>query len=200
MKNINFLIAGVGGQGTVLSGDIMAEVGMEAGFDSKKSDILGLAIRSGSVVSHIRWGEKVNAPMSMTGDVDYFVAFEPMESLRMLEYLKSDSKVIVNTYKIPPIAVTTGQAEYPSEEKILDVLNQNAAEVYSLNATEKALEAGNVKAVNVYMLGMLSSLLDVPADIWEKVISRYVPAKFLDVNIKAFRAAREVFAASGDKK
>ena len=88
MNNINFLIVGVGGQGTVLSGDIIAEVGMESGLDSKKSDVLGLAIRSGSVVSHIRWGKKVNAPMSMRGQVDYLVAFEPLESLRMLEYLK----------------------------------------------------------------------------------------------------------------
>jgi indolepyruvate ferredoxin oxidoreductase beta subunit len=192
MNNINFLIVGVGGQGTVLSGDIIAEVGMESGLDSKKSDVLGLAIRSGSVVSHIRWGKKVNAPMSMRGQVDYLVAFEPLESLRMLEYLKPGSTVIVNEYKIPPVAVTTGQIQYPTDEEIRTSLDEAAEKVHLFNATQKAQEFGNVKAVNILLLGALSSLLDVSTSIWEGVITKYVPKRYLDVNVRAFKAGREL--------
>jgi len=192
MNNINFLIVGVGGQGTVLSGDIIAEVGMESALDSKKSDVLGLAIRSGSVVSHIRWGKKVNAPMSMRGEVDYLVAFEPLESLRMLEYLKPGSTVIVNEYEIPPVAVSTGQIQYPTDEEIRTSLDEAAEKVFLFNATQKAQELGNVKAVNILLLGALSSLLEVSPSIWEGVISKYVPERYLDVNISAFKAGREL--------
>jgi len=194
MKDVNFLIVGVGGQGTVLSGDIIAEVGMEAGLDAKKSDVLGLAIRSGSVVSHVRWGKKVNAPMSMRGEVDYLLAFEPLESLRMLDFLKPDSTVIVNEYRIPPVAVTTGQVEYPSEEEVRGLLEQAAAKVHLLDATQKAQELGNVKAVNILLIGALSSLLEAAPAIWEKVIAKYVPERYLDVNLKAFQAGRELIA------
>jgi len=192
MNNINFLIVGVGGQGTVLSGDIIAEVGMESALDSKKSDVLGLAISSGSVVSHIRWGKKVNAPMSMRGEVDYLVAFEPLESLRMLEYLKPGSTVIVNEYEIPPVAVSTGQIQYPTDEEIRTSLDEAAEKVFLFNATQKAQELGNVKAVNILLLGALSSLLEVSPSIWEGVISKYVPERYLDVNISAFKAGREL--------
>ena len=192
MNNINFLIVGVGGQGTVLSGDIIAEVGMESGLDSKKSDVLGLAIRSGSVVSHIRWGKKVNAPMSMRGQVDYLVAFEPLESLRMLEYLKPGSTVIANEYKIPPVAVNTGQIQYPTAEEIRTSLDEAAKKVHLFNATQKAQEFGNVKAVNILLLGALSSLLEVSTSIWKDVITKYVPERYLDVNIRAFKAGREL--------
>ena len=194
MKDVNFLIVGVGGQGTVLSGDIIAEVGMEAVLDAKKSDVLGLAIRSGSVVSHVRWGKKVNAPMSMRGEVDYLLAFEPLESLRMLDFLKPDSTVIVNEYRIPPVAVTTGQVEYPSEEEVRGLLEQAAAKVHLLDATQKAQELGNVKAVNILLIGALSSLLEAAPAIWEKVIAKYVPERYLDVNLKAFQAGRELIA------
>jgi indolepyruvate ferredoxin oxidoreductase beta subunit len=194
MKDVNFLIVGVGGQGTVLSGDIIAEVGMEAGLDAKKSDVLGLAIRSGSVVSHVRWGKKVNAPMSMRGEVDYLLAFEPLESLRMLEFLKPDSTVIVNEYRIPPVAVTTGQAAYPSEEEVRGLLEQAAAKVYLLDATQKAQDLGNVKTVNILLIGALSSLLEAAPAIWEKVISKYVPERYLEVNLKAFQTGRKLIA------
>ena len=192
MKNINFLVAGVGGQGTVLSGDILAEVGMVAGYDSKKSDVLGLAIRSGSVISHVRWGEKVNAPMSMKGTVDYLLAFEPLEAMRMAEYLNQDSTAIVNEYRIPPVAVTTGQVAYPSIEEIRQALSGAAKRVYNIDATRKAKELGNVKVVNILLLGALSSLLEVPLAIWEEVIKKYVPEKFREINLKAFQAGREL--------
>jgi indolepyruvate ferredoxin oxidoreductase beta subunit len=188
----NFLVVGVGGQGTILAGDILAEVGMRGGYDAKKSDILGLAIRSGSVVSHIRWGEEVHSPMSMLGQVDYLLAFEPLESLRMVEYLKADSTVIVNDYPIPPVAVTTGQSAYPSREQIDGRLEAASGRYYSINVTEKAAQLGNVKVVNIMLLGALSGLLDLPAELWEQTIEKYVPARLLDVNRRAFRAGRQM--------
>jgi indolepyruvate ferredoxin oxidoreductase beta subunit len=192
MKNTNFLVVGVGGQGTVLSGDVLAEVGMAAGYDSKKSDVLGLAVRSGSVISHIRWGEKVNAPVSMKGTVDYLLAFEPLEALRMIEYLHPKSIAIVNEYRIPPAAVTTGQVKYPQVEKIKQTLAASAQTIYTINATEKAKELGNVKAVNILLLGALSSLFEISPAIWEGVITKYVPDRFRELNLQAFQAGREL--------
>ena len=196
MKNANFLVAGVGGQGTVLSGDVLAEVGMEAGYDSKKSDVLGLAIRSGSVISHIRWGDHVNAPMSMKGTVNYLLAFEPLEAARMVPFLNRESTAIVNDYRILPVAVTTGQVDYPSEADIKHSLEAAALKVYIINATKKAEELGNVKAVNILLLGALSSLFDISPSIWEDVIAKYVPVKLKDLNLRAFRAGCELIDLS----
>ena len=195
MKNTNFLVVGVGGQGTVLSGDVLAEVGMTSGFDSKKSDVLGLAVRSGSVISHIRWGKKVNAPMSMKGTVDYLLAFEPLEALRMIEYLHPNSIAIVNEYRIPPAAVTTGQIQYPKIEKIKQTLAGTTQTVYTINATEKAKELGNVKAVNILLLGALSSLFEISPRVWEGVITKYVPDRFRELNLRAFQEGRELIGA-----
>lgn len=192
MTETNFIVVGVGGQGTVLSGDILAEVGMAAGYDSKKSDVLGLAIRSGSVISHIRWGEKVHAPMSMKGTVDYLLAFEPLEALRMVDYLKREGTAIVNEYRIPPVAVTTGLVKYPPVKTIKLALDCAAAKVHYINATEKAKELGNVKAVNVLLLGALSSLLDITPSVWEDVITKYVPEKYGELNLRAFHAGRDL--------
>jgi len=190
MRSANFLVVGVGGQGTVLSGDILAEVGMTVGYDSKKSDVLGLAIRSGSVISHIRWGEKVNAPMSMKGTVDYLLAFEPLEAMRMTEYLNQNSTAIVNEYQIPPAAVTTGQVTYPQIETIKQALAASTQTIYYINATEKAQELGNIKAVNILLLGALSSLFEIPPRVWEDVIAKYVPDRFRELNLSAFQAGR----------
>lgn len=176
----------------MLSGDILAEVGMAAGYDSKKSDVLGLAIRSGNVVSHIRWGEKVNAPMSMKGTVDFLLAFEPLEAVRMAEYLNQNATAIVNEYRIPPVAVTTGQVKYPSVEEIRQALACTAKKVCYIDATQKAKDLGNVKVVNVLLLGALSSLCEVSPSIWKDVIKKYVPDKYREINLRAFKAGREL--------
>ena len=192
MKDKNFLIAGVGGQGTILASDIMAEAGMLAGYDVKKTDVLGLAIRGGSVVSHIRWGEKVDAPMSMRGEVDYLLAFEPIEALRQIEFLNKESTIIFNEYKISPVIVSSGLAMYPADSLIEKALKDSAKDIYSINATGKAVEIGSVKAVNVMMLGALSSFLDINIEIWEKAIKKFVPEKLREVNLKAFHNGREM--------
>lgn len=191
-KSRNFLVVGVGGQGTILAGDILAEVGMLAGFDSKKSDILGLAVRGGSVASHIRWGDRVGAPMNMYGTVDYLVAAEPLEALRSIRYLKKESTVIYNEYVLQPMLVSTGKAEYPEHEALVGQLRAASERLISYDATTMAEGVGSPKAANIALLGTLSALIDdVDAAVWEAAILKYVPAKVSDVNLRAFRAARE---------
>ena len=192
MKDINFLIAGVGGQGTILVSDIMAEAGMLAGYDVKKTDVLGLAIRGGSVISHIRWGEKVDAPMSMRGKVDYLLAFEPIEALRQIEFLNRGSIIVFNEYKISPVTVSSGLATYPSDNVIEKALKDSAKNIYSINATNKAVEIGSVKTMNVILLGALTPFLDTNMEIWKKAIKKFVPEKFKEINLKAFHTGREM--------
>ena len=192
MKDINFLIAGVGGQGTILASDIMAEVGMLAGYDVKKTDVLGLAIRGGSVISHIRWGEKVDAPMSMRGKVDYLLAFEPIDALRQIEFLNGGSTIVFNEYKISPVTVSSGLATYPADDVIEKALKDSAKNIYSINATNKAVEIGSVKTMNVILLGALTPFLDTNMEIWEKAIKKFVPEKFKEINLKAFHIGREM--------
>jgi len=192
MKDINFLIAGVGGQGTILASDIMAEVGMLAGYDVKKTDVLGLAIRGGSVISHIRWGEKVDAPMSMRGKVDYLLAFEPIEALRQIEFLNRESTIVFNEYKISPVSVSSGLLTYPADDVIEQALKDSAKNIYSINATNKAVEIGSVKSMNVILLGAMTPFLDTNMEIWEKAIKKFVPEKFKELNLKAFHIGREM--------
>jgi len=192
MKDINFLIAGVGGQGTILASDIMAEVGMLVGYDVKKTDVLGLAVRGGSVISHIRWGKMVDAPMSMRGKVDYLLAFEPIEALRQIEFLNGGSTIVFNEYKISPVTVSNGLAIYPTDDVIEKTLKNSAKNTYSINATNKAVEIGSVKAMNVMMLGALSPFLDINTEAWEKAIKKFVPEKFKELNLKAFHTGCEM--------
>lgn len=189
---INFLVVGVGGQGTILVSDILAEAGMEAGYDAKKSDVLGLAVRGGSVSSHVRWGRPVGSPMCMKGGVHYLLAFEPLEAIRAAEYLGPDATVVMNNYKLPPMLVSTGQAEYPSDERITAALTAAGARLIRLDATAVARQIGNVKTMNLVLLGVLSGLLDADYAVWSKVIAAYVPDRYLDINMKAFCAGRSV--------
>jgi len=186
MEEMNFLILGVGGQGTILAGDVLSEAGMIAGYDVKKSDILGLAIRSGSVTSFVRWGKRVFSPVASKNSIDYLLAFEPLESLRMLEFLKPSATVILNEYKIPPVTVSTGQMKYPSQEEILHYLEQNSSRIIRTNATLKSQELGSVKVLNIYMVGILASLLPLDSTVWTHAIQKFAPPKFLELNLKAF--------------
>jgi indolepyruvate ferredoxin oxidoreductase beta subunit len=126
--------------------------------------------------------------------VDYLLAYEPLEALRVLEYLTPRSTILVNEYRLPPMLVSTGQAVYPSKEEVDRMLKESAERVIMVNATEKSRQIGSVKAVNILLLGALSSLLEVETEAWQKVIRKYVPPKFLDLNLKAFSAGREMLA------
>lgn len=192
-ESLNFLIVGVGGQGTILVSDILSEVGMLAGYDAKKSDIMGLAVRGGSVSSHVRWGKKVGSPMNMTGTVDYLMASEPMEAMRGIEYLHKGSTILYNEYKLQPMLVSTGQAEYPSAEEVRACLADASSCIISYDATAKAQEVGNVKTMNIVLLGTLSTLVEeVAPELWVEAIKKHVPAKLQDENVKAFYAGRAI--------
>ncbi|GAP39300.1 indolepyruvate oxidoreductase subunit beta [Flexilinea flocculi] len=190
METINFLITGVGGQGTVLASEIMAAVGLAAGYDVKKSDLLGLSVRGGAVLGHVRWGETVYSPIVPEGRVDYLVAFEQLEALRHLGQVKSSGTILVNQQKIYPVLVSSGLAEYPSDEVIETSLNRTAKAIYKIPAVDLALGIGNSKVLNIVLLGALSSLFDIEAAVWEKVLEERVPKKFTELNIQAFREGR----------
>jgi len=189
-----FLIAGVGGQGTVLASDVLAEVGIRSGYDTKKSDILGLAVRGGSVVSHVQWASKVHAPVLDEGDVDYLIGFEWLETLRRISYIKPDGTILANDCRIDPMTVTSGQAAYPSNEEILSNLKRAAKTVKTVAGTQTALGLGNVMSFNIVVLGALSRIMGSDPDIWRDVIKQRVPAKVMDINLEAFDKGRELVA------
>lgn len=191
-NSYKFLIAGVGGQGTVLASDILAEVGIRSGYDTKKSDILGLAVRGGSVVSHVQWASKVHAPVLDERDVDYLIGFEWLETLRRIAYVKPDGYILANDCRIDPMTVTSGQAEYPSKEAILSHLKRAAMTVETVSGTQTALDLGNVMCFNIVVLGALSRIMGSKPDIWRDVVKDRVPAKVMDINLKAFDRGRDL--------
>ncbi len=190
-NTVKFLIAGVGGQGTVLASDILAEVGIRLGYDTKKSDILGLAVRGGSVVSHVQWASKVHSPVLDEYDADYLIGFEWLETLRRISYVKPDGLVLSNDCRIDPMTVTSGQFDYPEKEKIMASLKTAAKEVRVIPGTRTALDLGNVMCFNIVVLGGLSKILDADADVWRSVIKDRVPPKVIDLNLEAYEKGVE---------
>jgi indolepyruvate ferredoxin oxidoreductase, beta subunit len=190
MRELNFLIAGVGGQGTVVASDILSDVGSENGYDVKKSDILGLAVRGGSVVSHVRWADEVHAPMIEEGGADYLIGFEWLETLRRLSYIRREGTIVVNDCRLDPIMVSSGEAEYPDREAILERLKEVAERVHVIPGLQTALELGNARTLNIVVMGALSSLLEPPTSLWEEIIRKRVPEKLIKLNLEAFRRGR----------
>lgn len=181
----NILFAGVGGQGILRASDIVCEVIMMTGLDVKKSEVHGMAQRGGSVTSHVRYGKKVYSPLAEPGSVNILVSFEKMESLRYLEFLKKDASIIVNDDRLLPPEVNLGEAKYPTD--IIDFLNNNYKKVVTLNATEMAKKAGNVKTANVVLLGALSNLIQIDRSLWQEVIFKSFPEKLKKLNWDAFQ-------------
>lgn len=188
---MNFLITGVGGQGTILASDIMAAVGLAAGYDVKKSDILGLAVRGGAVVGHVRWGERVHSPIVPEGRVDYLLAFEILECLRWLNQVRSEGTVLVNQQEIHPVTVSSGFATYPEKETVDKALQAATSNVYHVPGLDIAQKLGNTRVLNVVLLGTLSALLPVEPETWENVLKERVPSRFIELNLRAFRQGRE---------
>jgi len=188
----DFLLAGVGGQGTLLASNILAEVGLRAGYDVKKSEVHGMAQRGGSVSSHVRWGREVHSPLIGAGQADTLVAFERIEALRYLEYLRPEGKVLVSDHAIVPVTVTTGSAIYPTQQEILDTLHQVTSDVTFVPGVPIAEELGNARAHNIVVLGALSSWLEIEATIWKEVIAERVPPRHRELNLKAFLRGCEV--------
>ena len=187
----DFLLAGVGGQGTLLASDILVDVGSRAGYEAKKSEIHGMAQRGGSVTSHVRWAEKVYSPFIGKGEADYFVAFEKLEAARHVDGLRPGGIIIVNDYQISPVSVSSGGAEYPSDEVILEMLRRVSPQVHFVPGVKIAEELGNVRTSNVVLLGALSRFTEVPIEIWLDTLARRVPERFIEINKTAFLRGRE---------
>lgn len=179
----SIMIVGVGGQGTLLASRILGNVLTDEGYDVKVSEVHGMSQRGGSVVTYVKYGEKVYSPIIDKGEADVILAFENLEAYRALPFLKKGGKIIANTQQISPMPVITGAATYP--EDIVNKL-ENKVNITALNALELAEKAGSSKAVNVVLLGLLARETDIPYDKWTEALEKTVPEKFLQMNAKAF--------------
>ena len=177
------MIVGVGGQGTLLASRMLGNTVINEGYDVKLSEVHGMSQRGGSVVTYVKYGEKVYSPIIGKGEADIILAFELLEAYRALPYLKKGGKIIVNNQKMNPMPVITGAAEYPE-----DIEKKIAAEanLISVDALSLAKEAGNIKAVNVVLIGLLAKSSEIAKEAWLETLKTTVPPKFLDVNLKAF--------------
>jgi len=191
MEKMDILMVGVGGQGNVLASDILGEVAIAAGYDIKKTDTLGMAQRGGSVVSQIRIADKVWSPMIKEGDVDILVALERLEAVRWCRYLRDGGIAIVNNQSIPPLSVSLGVHRYPDDRDVEDTLKRWASRVYFVDGTRQAKKLGDVRALNMLMLGCVSSFVPIDVDIWKHCISQRLSPKILKMNMAAFDKGRE---------
>lgn len=183
MKKLNLLIVGVGGQGTLLASRILGNVALKMNFDVKVSEVHGMSQRGGSVVTYVKYGDKVYSPLIEKGEADLIIAFEQLEALRWIDYLGHNGKMIINEQQIDPMPVIIGKVEYP--ENILEKLKA-AHSIYSLDALKIAGNCGTIKAVNIVLLGAMAKLSGIDKDIFVESIKEVVPGKILDVNLKAF--------------
>jgi indolepyruvate ferredoxin oxidoreductase beta subunit len=191
-KSYSFLLAGVGGQGTILASNVLGEVALAAGFDVKKSEVHGMAQRGGSVNTHVRWDtERVYSPLIGLGEADILLVFEEAEALRYAEYLKLGGAAVVNQHTIEPITVTSGGARYPTEADLKSVYAALTERLYIVPGTAIADDLGNPRAANVVLIGALSTFLDVPVETWLEVIVARVPPKYVELNRLAFLKGRQ---------
>lgn len=179
----NILLVGVGGQGTILASKILSQGLVEAGYDVKMSEIHGMSQRGGNVSTQIRYGKKVYSPIVGKGEADVIVAFEKMEALRWIEFLRKDGKMVINDFEIPSVPILMGKAEYPKE--ILEELS-NVADILIIKAAKIAEELGNSKAMNVVLLGALVKAMNVEGVDWKKAIEDNVKKGFEELNLRAF--------------
>ncbi|AGC67799.1 indolepyruvate oxidoreductase subunit IorB [Thermoclostridium stercorarium subsp. stercorarium DSM 8532] len=190
MGNVSFLIVGVGGQGTLLTSRVIGAAAVKAGYDVKVSEVHGMAQRGGSVVTYVKTGEKVNSPVIEKGEADILLCFEKLEALRWLDFAKKDGVIIVNDQRIDPMPVITGKEKYP--DNIIQQLKAARRNVYAIDALETAKELGNIKALNIVMVGFLARKTGIPKETWHEAIRENVRASFVDLNIRAFDAGYEM--------
>ncbi|MBO6159844.1 MAG: indolepyruvate oxidoreductase subunit beta [Firmicutes bacterium] len=184
MKTKNIMIVGVGGQGSLLASKLLGRLFLSEGFDVKVSEVHGMSQRGGSVVTYVRYGEKVYSPVIDKGEADFIVSFEILEAARWLPYLKKDGVIVTNTQTIDPMPVITGAMNYPSD--LENKLKNSGVKVDALECLQLAREAGSEKAVNIVLLGRLSHYFDLPEEAWMNAMEQVVPARFLEMNKKAF--------------
>ena len=188
MKTKNIMIVGVGGQGSLLASKLLGRMLLQKGYDIKVSEVHGMSQRGGSVVTYVRFGDKVYSPVIDKGEADYIVSFELLEAARWTEFLKPSGKIIVNTQQINPMPVIIGAAEYP--ENLVQKMTDAGIDVDAFDALSLAEQAGSSKAVNIVLMGHLSRNFDFTEQEWLDAIAQSVPAKFLELNQKAFMMGR----------
>ena len=185
----NIMIVGVGGQGTLLASRLLGAVLPGMGYDVKISEVHGMSQRGGSVVTYVRYGEKVSSPIIDKGQADFILAFEQLEAARYISYLKPNGKIIMNTQKIDPMPVITGAMDYP--ENIPEKIKALGIDIIPVDALSMAEEAGSAKAVNVVLLGVISKYLGIDTAHFEKAIETTVKPKFIEINKKAYQKGLE---------
>lgn len=190
MTDLKIMIVGVGGQGTLLTSRVLGNLALKVGSDVKVSEVHGMSQRGGSVVTYVKFGKKVYSPLIEKGEADQILAFERLEALRWVDYLKTDGKLIVNDQRIDPMPVITGKAKYP--ESIIQRLKAKAPQVMAVDALKIAKECGSIKAVNIVLLGLAAKTSAIEKGAWLEAIREVVPPKALDVNLKAFEAGYNI--------
>ena len=190
MDTKNIMIVGVGGQGSLLASKLLGKVLLDKGYDVKVSEVHGMSQRGGSVVTYVRFGDKVYSPIIDEGECDFLVSFEKLEAARYVSFMKKGGVIVTNTQEIDPMPVITGQADYPSD--ILEKVKELDVKVDQLDCLSIANSAGSSKAVNIVLMGRLSNYFsDISEEEWEKAIRTSVPEKFLELNLKAFSMGRK---------
>ena len=184
METKNIMIVGVGGQGSLLASKLLGQLLLFQGYDVKVSEVHGMSQRGGSVVTYVRYGDRVASPLIDKGEADFIVSFELLEAARWLEYLRPDGQIVTSTQQIDPMPVVTGNATYP--ENLVEKLKATGVKVDALDCLSIAMEAGSPKAVNIVLMGRLSHYFDLPEEAWMGALEAVVPQKFLELNKKAF--------------
>ena len=189
-NSLSIMIVGVGGQGTLLASRILGNLFINQGYDVKVSEVHGMSQRGGSVVTYVKFGGKVQSPIIDKGEADIILAFEELEAYRYLPYLKKGGTIVCNSQNIDPMPVIIGAKKYP--EDIINKIKEKNIEIISVNADELAMQAGNIKTVNVVLLGVLSKLTEIDESLWIESVKSTVPAKVVDVNVSAFKIGRNI--------
>ncbi len=184
METKNIMIVGVGGQGSLLASKLLGRLLMERGYDVKVSEVHGMSQRGGSVVTYVRYGDRVASPVIDRGEADFIVSFELLEAARWISFLKPGGQIVTSTQQIDPMPVITGAMTYP--ENLVEKMKAAGVKVDALDCLALAKQAGSSKAVNIVLMGRLSHYFDLPEEAWMQAMEAIVPARFLELNKKAF--------------
>ncbi len=184
MKKLSIMLVGVGGQGTLLASRVLGNVALKENYDVKVSEVHGMSQRGGSVVTYVKLGDKVYSPLIEKGEADIILSFEQLEALRWIEFLTPDGKMIINEQRIDPMPVIMGKAKYP--EEIIGKLKNNYDNIVSVDALSIAKACGNIKAVNIVLLGVMAKSTSISKEVWIEAMKEVIPPKVIDVNLKAF--------------
>jgi len=191
MNKSDIIITGVGGQGVILASDIIGEAALAVGYDVKKTDTLGMAQRGGSVLSHVRIGPQVSSPLIKEGTADILLAFEKLEAARCSHYLRPGAIAIVNNYARPPLSVNLGIEQYPSDGEILAILKRRTDRIYFFEGINWAERLGNMRMLNIFMLGCASVFLPLKVGTWQACINQHISVSVQQSNIAAFKQGRK---------